>query len=77
MNSGMLWFDNDPKTELPEKVQKAAVYYRKKYGQAPDICFVNPQMMESKKLKMEKIEVKTSPSIMPHHFWIGSGVNNE
>jgi hypothetical protein len=72
MNSGMLWFDNDPKTELPDKVQKAAAYYRKKYGQSPNLCFVNPQMLESKKVKMDQVEVKTSATIMPHHFWIGT-----
>ena len=47
MNVGMLWFDNDPKAGLDAKVERAAVYYRKKYGKVPTLCFVHPTMMEA------------------------------
>ena len=45
MNVGMLWFDNDPKTELDDKIKRAANYYREKYGNPPTVCFVHPSMM--------------------------------
>jgi len=45
MNMGMLWFDNDIKAELPAKVERAASYYRKKYGITPTLCFVHPSML--------------------------------
>ena len=32
MDIGMLWFDNDKKSSIPSKVEKAARYYQKKYG---------------------------------------------
>jgi len=38
MSTGMLWFDNDPKLDLPAKIQRAIEYYQKKYGQKPDLC---------------------------------------
>jgi hypothetical protein len=72
MNYGMLWFDNDPKTDLPQKVSLAAAYYRKKYGKAPTLCFVNPKMINGKKEKAGQVTIKTSPSILPHHLWIGT-----
>lgn len=71
MNYGMLWFDNDPKTDLPQKVQRAAAYYRKKYGQAPNVCMVNPNMVKGEKPKSEEVEIKASDAILPHHLWIG------
>lgn len=71
MNYGMLWFDNDPKVALPEKVQKAAAYYRNKYGAAPDLCLVNPAMLGKDRPKIEKIEVETATDIQPNHFWVG------
>lgn len=43
MNTGMMWFDNDPKTTLKEKVIAAADYYRQKYGHVPIACLVNPK----------------------------------
>ena len=45
MNLGMLWFDNDPKSTLEVKVQRAAAYYQHKYGKTPTLCFVHPTML--------------------------------
>ena len=71
MNYGMLWFDNDPDADLPKKIDRAAAYYRKKYGLAPTICYVNPKMAPEKKGKAGEVEIKTSPTILPNHLWIG------
>jgi hypothetical protein len=45
MNIGMLWFDNDPKVNLDSKIERAAIYYAKKYGKNPTLCFVHPSML--------------------------------
>jgi hypothetical protein len=45
MNVGMLWYDNDPRTALTVKIDRAADYYHKKYGLAPDLCLVHPSML--------------------------------
>lgn len=47
MNIGMLWFDNDPKSNLDIKIERAARYYREKYGKAPTLCFVHPSMLRN------------------------------
>lgn len=67
----MLWFDNNAGSDLPDKVQQAAQYYKHKYGRTPDLCFVNPSMISKKKIKSGDIEVRANSSITPHHFWIG------
>ncbi len=78
MNIGMLWFDNDPKAEITVKVERAATYYREKYGKAPNMCFVHPKMLgvesaeqPTKQIFNGGIEVHTSPFVLPNHFWIG------
>jgi hypothetical protein len=71
MNTGMLWFDNDPKADLAIKIQRAADYYHKKYGENPDLCFVHPSMLGNSGAKAGKIEVRSNRSILPNHFWIG------
>jgi hypothetical protein len=79
MNIGMLWFDNDPKAELTLKVERAAAYYRNKYGRQPTLCFVHPSMIgstpvengEQTSLKTGNIEVRSTRSVLPNHFWIG------
>ena len=70
MNVGMLWFDNDPKTDLATKISRAADYYRQKYGLQPNQCFVNPSMVNGTKVDAP-VNVQTSPSILPNHLWIG------
>jgi hypothetical protein len=71
MNTGMMWFDNDPKTTLTAKVVVAADYYRHKYGCVPTICLVNPKMLDQPEMKIGVITVKPFRSILPSHLWIG------
>ena len=81
MDIGMLWFDNDKGADLATKLERAAKYYRKKYGQTPNLCFVNPSMLPtngkaaaSKKngaYKTGNIEVRESKTMLPNHFWLG------
>jgi len=78
MYTGMLWFDNDPATALAAKVQRAAEYYRGKYGLTPDTCLVNPAMLPDTSppggelpLRAGTVTVRSSRTILPGHLWIG------
>lgn len=79
MNVGMLWFDNDPKADLTNKIERAATYYRGKYGRSPNICYVHPSMTGgaangregSEPLRAGGVEVRTTRSVLPNHLWIG------
>jgi hypothetical protein len=72
MNKGMLWFDNNKKTSLTEKVQAAAKYYQEKYGTHPTLCLVNPSMLADKPtVDVEKITVRPYRPVLPGHMWIG------
>lgn len=70
MNVGMLWLDDDKHTTIEEKIQKAADYYHNKYGQSPNLCFVNPAMLAEAK-NIGRIQVRTAPNILRNHFWVG------
>lgn len=71
MDIGMLWFDNDPKSDLASKVTKAADYYRGKYGEEPNLCFVHPSMLPEKKTKAGAVAIRVNNTVLPHHLWIG------
>jgi len=73
MHTGMLWFDNDPAATLSLKIQKAADYYRQKYGRLPDLCLVHPSMLEKNQRRIEvgKMTVRSYRPVLPGHLWIG------
>jgi hypothetical protein len=67
--NGMLWFDNDKKRTLSEKISRAADYFNKKYGRVPNICFVNKKVVEA--VDLPGIKVRPTRSILPNHFLVG------
>ncbi len=76
MEYGMMWFDNDPKKPLDEKVNQAAEYYRHKYGRNPDMCMVNPASLvgaenTTEPLKAGRVFIRALQVVMPGHLWIG------
>ena len=90
MNIGMLWFDNDPKVGFDVKVERAATYYRNKYGRTPTLCFVHPTMISPQSSTSEPaagaanrnitaagLEIRSTRSVLPNHFWIGFKLSPE
>lgn len=77
METAMLWFNNDPKSTLEQKIHQAAEYYCRKYGRAPELCLINPSMAaDHPQLKevpfgTSKIAVRAWKGTLSHHFWIG------
>jgi hypothetical protein len=67
--NGMLWFDNDKKRTLSEKIRRAADYFNKKYGRVPNVCFVNKKVTEA--VDLPGIKVRPTRSILPNHFLVG------
>jgi hypothetical protein len=76
MNVGMLWFDNDPHTALKAKVERAAAYYRQKYGHLPDLCLVHPSMLAGSAAESGKVSIRSNRAILPGHLWIGEDHQN-
>lgn len=77
MKTGMLWFDNDPKTNLETKLTKAVQYYETKYGQLPNLCFVHPSMLNDHRLTNNGVEIRSSKKVLPNHLWLGISSNQK
>lgn len=72
METGLLWYDGDPKRALREKIERAVEHYRRKLGVWPNTCFVNPEMMAGKRVDLAGIKIVTACDVLPDHFWIGT-----
>ena len=73
----MLWFDNDPKTALAAKIERAVDYYRHKYGRDPNLCLVHPSMVASEGTADKdtpvsgNVMIRPYRPVLPGHLWIG------
>jgi hypothetical protein len=73
MDVGMLWFDDDPRRNLEEKVARAVAHYKEKYGQMPSLCFVNPGTLNGGPDTAAGVQIKAARTVLPNHFWVGVG----
>ena len=70
MNTGMLWYDNDPKTALTAKIERAVDYYHKKYGRKPNLCLIHPTALENP-ATAGGVKIRPYRPVLPGHLWIG------
>ena len=82
MEIGLLWYDNDSRLGLEEKVGRAAMRYREKFGCWPNTCFVNSKTIDGctqqdlyiphqKQEREAIIRVISAQNVLAHHFWLG------
>lgn len=72
MKIGMLWFDENSEMGITQRIKRASDYYHSKYGHKPNLCFVNPETIGGKQvLPGSAMKVKSSPTLLHDHFWIG------
>jgi hypothetical protein len=70
MRTGMLWFD-DSSRPMTEKVERAVVFYRDKFGRQPDLCLVNPDSCDMKQGVIAGVELRQARMVLPDHLWVG------
>jgi hypothetical protein len=68
----MLWFDDDPRRGILERIARAASYYAEKYGQAPTLCLLHPITAgEGLPERHDSLVLRTNPGVLRGHFWLG------
>lgn len=70
MKQGWLWYDNDPKKPLEEKLIEAALRYKQKSGTEPTVCYVNPADLDSKETSKGKVKLVGASAISPNYLWL-------
>lgn len=73
MDIGMLWYDDDGKRPLGEKVARAVDFYKSKYGVVPTVCFVNPATLQNGPDTAAGVQLRSARNVLADHFWIGVG----
>ena len=74
MDIGMLWYDDDGKRQLDEKVARAVEFYRAKYGIQPTECYVHPGMLgDGQPAVAAGVRLRANRTVIKNHFWLGVG----
>ncbi len=71
MRIGLLWYDNDPKKALEQRVREAMERYREKFGRAPNTCYIHPADLNGRTLALEGVRVLAASNILRNHVWVG------
>ncbi len=75
---GMLWYDADVSAPLATRLERAARYYREKYGAQPTLCVVHPDTAgEDPPPDAGGVRIEASRSVLPEHLWLGVAVGGE
>ncbi|MEA3310432.1 MAG: hypothetical protein U9Q70_13120 [Chloroflexota bacterium] len=69
MEIGLLWYGK--KKGLSSQLPKAAQRYRQRFGEIPNVCYVNPQTLPAGECQMDGILLRPSTSVLQDHLWIG------
>jgi hypothetical protein len=73
MDIGMLWYDDDHKRPIGEKVARAVEHYKTKYGVTPTVCFANPATLQDAPDVAGGVQIRSARNVLVNHFWIGVG----
>jgi len=78
MDIGMLWYDDDSRRSLSEKVARAVDFYKQKYGSPPTVCFINPATLKDKAAPETAggVQLRSARNVLVDHFWLGVGETN-
>ncbi len=71
MREGLLWFDNDPKRKLADKIGQAVTRYQVRFGHRPTTCYLSERDFDGKTEEVSGIRLRPVSHVRPHHFWIG------
>lgn len=67
----LIWYDNDRKRKLAEKVAQAAERYTERFGVAPEIVLLNPTQA-GEIAAVAGIPVRATPLVAPNFLYIGT-----
>ncbi len=77
MQSGLLWFDNDPGRPIAAKATAAAERFTEKFDMPPNVCYVSAKSQQEDDVVIPfhegQLHLRPASNILLNHFWIGYG----
>ncbi len=71
---GLLWFDDDAKRKVVEKLDEAAERYEERFGVRPTLAHLNPTQAEG--LVHRRMQICGDPGLRRNYFLVGVDEND-
>ena len=71
MTTGMLYCDDEMGTANRESIRKAIQYFRDRFGEEPNICYLNPELVVEKQKEPSTVEYLFTGILEPNQIWLG------
>jgi hypothetical protein len=65
----LVWYDEDARRSVAEKIQNARDAYGKRFTSVPNLVLLNAADFAG--LEGMGIEVRSERTVQPHNFWVG------
>ena len=70
-NFFMIWFDNDQKKKLADKIADGVAHFKNKYKKAPNLCTVHPsQVGDQTILPLDGVKIQASNYALKNDIWL-------
>lgn len=69
-----VWYDDNPKKAVMDKIDDAVLRYKQKYGKTPNICMLSEKVQTTDYTPLANklgMEVRTAKNVPQNYFWIG------
>ncbi len=63
----LLWYDDTKKKPAEEKILEGVQRYLERFGEAPNVCLVNP----SEAIQAHGLLIRPTAHVRPNNYWIG------
>lgn len=70
MQTGLMWYDDDPRKTLDTKIEQAAARYAEKHGHAPTACYINPGTLMAGGNR-QGLRVIPARTVRLNYLWLG------
>ncbi len=66
----MLWYVQDQENELKTIIERAVDFFRGKYGQTPQVCYVHPDTLPAEFVVKDVVKVMPNERVIKNHIWL-------
>jgi hypothetical protein len=70
-----VWYDDNPKKAVKDKIDEAVLRYKQKYGKMPNLCMLSEKIQSSDyspAVSGLNLQIRTAKNVPQNYFWIGN-----